>query len=204
MYLGVVQSSTSLSLFLPSFVKDIGYTAAAAQIRSVPVFLAAAVCALATAYASDHLRHRFSFCIFGVIVAMVGYIMLLKQGNLAPGVRYFATFVVACGAFITQPLTIPWLSNNGTSSIQNLSLRLWIFDHCLQWRDTTSVEQLLLSSTALGILVESLPGISISTRKHLAIQWATVSLSRCFCSVESCVVSSSWASRLRTVSVTKG
>ena len=116
MYLGVAQPSLGLTLFLPSIVKGIGYTAAGAQIRSVPVFAAGAVCALATAYASDRMRHRFSFCIFGVVIAVGGYIMLLKQGSLAPGVRYFATFVVACGGYITQPLTIPWFSNYGIFS----------------------------------------------------------------------------------------
>lgn len=114
MYLGISHSDTGLNLFLPSIIKDIGYTAAGAQIRSVPVFMAAAVCALATAYLSDRFRHRFSFCVFGVMTAAVGYIMLLKQESLAPGVRYFATFIIACGGHSIHPLTIAWLSNNGT------------------------------------------------------------------------------------------
>ena len=35
---------------------------------------------------------------------------------MAPGVRYFSTFIVACGGHSIHPLTIAWLSNNGTSS----------------------------------------------------------------------------------------
>lgn len=113
MYLSVVNSSLGLTFFLPSIIKDIGYTAAGAQVRTMPVFIAAAICSLAAAYTSDRFRHRFSFCIFGLFVAAIGYIMLLKQEHMVPGVRYFATFLVTCGAYITQPLTMAWLSNNG-------------------------------------------------------------------------------------------
>ena len=69
--------------------------------------------------ASD--RHRFPFCVFGVTTAAVGYIMLLKQESLAPGSRYFATFVIACGGHSIYPLTIAWLSNNGMYAFAPLS-----------------------------------------------------------------------------------
>lgn len=47
------------------------------------------------------------------MTAAVGYIMLLRQESLAPGIGYFATFVIACGGRSIHPLTIVWLSNNG-------------------------------------------------------------------------------------------
>lgn len=64
-----------------------------------------------SAYLSDRLRHRYWFCIFGLVVASVGYIILLAQRGLPAGVKYFALFLIVPGGFITQPITLVWLSN---------------------------------------------------------------------------------------------
>ncbi|KAI9840137.1 MAG: hypothetical protein M1837_001898 [Sclerophora amabilis] len=113
MYLTVVNTSYSSSFFLPTIIQELGsFSAAAAQVRSIPVFIAASICALLTALATDRLHHRYGFCMLGLAVAAVGYILLLAQGGLAPGVKYFATFLITCGGYITQPVTVAWLSNN--------------------------------------------------------------------------------------------
>jgi len=82
-----------------------GFTAQGAQVRSIPIFVVATVICLATAVATDKLRHRFSFCIMGLVIASIGYILLLCQQSLAVGVRYFALFLVVSGGYITQPGT---------------------------------------------------------------------------------------------------
>lgn len=48
----------------------------------------------------------------GVLVATVGYAILLAQQRVSAGVRYFALFLVVSGGYITQPVTLAWLSNN--------------------------------------------------------------------------------------------
>lgn len=54
----------------------------------------------------------------GILLASIGYILLLSQGRprtphaLSNPVKYMATFFVATGTYITQPLVIVWLSNN--------------------------------------------------------------------------------------------
>ena len=113
MYLGVANTGLALGVFLPSIIHELGYTAEASQVRSIPVFIAGGVAAMATAYLTDRIRHRFSFTIFGVVIGSIGYIMLLEQQTLATGVQYFATFLVACGGYITLPVTLTWLNNNG-------------------------------------------------------------------------------------------
>ena len=112
MYLGVANNGLAISLFLPSIIYELGYTAQASQVRTIPVFLAALISAIATAYLTDRLRHRFSFTIIGVVIASIGYVILLAQQTLPPGVRYFATFLVSFG-FTAQPVTLAWLNNNG-------------------------------------------------------------------------------------------
>lgn len=73
--------------------------------------MAAALC-LATAYLTDRLRHRYAFTMAGVLIATVGYGLLLAQQHVSVGVRYFALFLVVGGGYVTQPVTLAWLSNN--------------------------------------------------------------------------------------------
>ena len=71
----------------------------------------ATVTAIAAAYTTDRLRHRYTFCMVGLAVAAVGYSMLLAQKNLSAGVKYFALFLIVPGGYITQPITLVWMSN---------------------------------------------------------------------------------------------
>ncbi|GAB7357005.1 hypothetical protein MBLNU459_g7834t1 [Dothideomycetes sp. NU459] len=112
MYFGVVNTGYATSFFIPTIIKELGYTSAAAQVRSIPIFVAAAVCAVITAFASDRLRHRFGFTILGVCVAFIGYIILLNEHTVSVGVRYFSIFLVTCGGYICQPVAIAWVNNN--------------------------------------------------------------------------------------------
>jgi hypothetical protein len=88
-----------------------GYTAKRAQVLSIPIFIVATVMALLVAVLTDRLRHRYSFCILGLVVASVGYAMLLGQKHLSVGVKYFALFLVTPGGYITQPVTLAWVQN---------------------------------------------------------------------------------------------
>ena len=110
-YFGIVNTGYAGSFFIPSIVRDLGYTSAAAQVRSIPIFVVATVTALLTAWVSDRLQHRYYFCMVGLAVSAIGYILLLCQAHLSVGVRYFALFLVVPGGYITQPVTLVWLSN---------------------------------------------------------------------------------------------
>jgi len=111
MYMGIVNTGYSGSFFVPTIIRELGYTSASAQIRSIPIFIVAAMCSIASAYLTDRLRHRFGFCIFGLVVASVGYVILLAQQGLSVGVKYFALFLVVPGGYITQPIVLAWVQN---------------------------------------------------------------------------------------------
>jgi hypothetical protein len=111
MYIGVVNSGYATSFFIPSILQMMGFSAEAAQVRSIPIFVVATICALTTAIITDKVRHRYSFTILGVVVATIGYVILLNQKHLSVGIRYFATFLIVSGTYITQPVTIAWISN---------------------------------------------------------------------------------------------
>jgi dipeptide/tripeptide permease len=64
------------------------------------------------AYLADHFHHRFTWCILGTIISMIGYIIIMAVPMSLPGVLYFATFLMITGAYITQPLILTWSQNN--------------------------------------------------------------------------------------------
>jgi hypothetical protein len=99
------------SFFIPTIIKELGYTSSVAQVRSIPIFIVATCTAIIVAYLTDRLRHRYWFCITGLVVASVGYIMLLAQHHLSAGVKYFALFLIVPGGYITQPVVLAWMSN---------------------------------------------------------------------------------------------
>ncbi|KAK6379530.1 hypothetical protein LTS17_006448 [Exophiala oligosperma] len=112
MYIGIVTTSYSGALFTPTILKQLGWTSIHAQVMSIPIFVVATVCALTTAVLSDKLHHRFSFIIFGCVVATIGYVILLNIHRVAVGVRYFALYLIISGGYIAQPITLVWVSNN--------------------------------------------------------------------------------------------
>lgn len=88
-----------------------GYTASMSQILSIPIFACATITAVAVAFATDRLRHRFGFIILGVLVASTGYAIMLNMTKVHVGVRYFACFLITTGGYIAQPVTIAWTLN---------------------------------------------------------------------------------------------
>ncbi len=89
-----------------------GYKATEAQIRTIPIFVVAAVICLGIAYTTDRLKHRYTFVMCGLAISAVGYSLLLGQQHLSVGVKYFALFLVVGGGLSVQPITIAWLANN--------------------------------------------------------------------------------------------
>ncbi|PQE22379.1 MFS transporter protein [Rutstroemia sp. NJR-2017a WRK4] len=112
MYFGVVNTGYATSFFIPTILHEMGYTAIASQVRSIPIFCVAAVLALVTARLTDYFQHRFLFTIIGVVVGTTGYIILLCQTHVTTGVKYMACFFIVSGGYITQPVTWTWLANN--------------------------------------------------------------------------------------------
>ncbi|TVY88517.1 putative transporter [Lachnellula willkommii] len=90
---------------------QMGYTSSMSQILTIPIFTCATIFAIGTAFATDKLRHRFSFVILGVVIGSIGYALMLNMRSVSVGVRYLACFLITTGGFISQPITLAWLSN---------------------------------------------------------------------------------------------
>lgn len=100
----------SFSLFLPTIIRSLGYTATNTQLLTVPPNFCAFLLVLLTTFYSDKFKMRGAIMLAGSCLAIIGYIMLLA--SKAPNVRYGGTFFVASGVFICSPAVMAWLSNN--------------------------------------------------------------------------------------------
>ena len=99
-----------IGLFTPTIINDLGFSAANAQLLSVPVFVAGAICSVLVGIFSDRCRLRGPFVLSGAFTAMVGYVILYSQTN--PGISYLGTVLVAMGIYPSLPVDLAWLSSN--------------------------------------------------------------------------------------------
>lgn len=100
----------SFSLFLPSIISGLGYQSTTAQLFTVPPNMAGFFFVLGTSFLSDKIKARGPIMAVGLLVAVVGYVMLLATTQNS--VRYGGTFLVAIGVFPGSAMIMGWMSNN--------------------------------------------------------------------------------------------
>ncbi|ORX36921.1 major facilitator superfamily domain-containing protein [Kockovaella imperatae] len=113
-YMGLSLSLGSVSGFLPTIIKSLGYSAAQAQLFTVPPYAVAFVGTLSVSFLSDRYRSR-GIPIAGLAIASaVGFAILIAvPHNMA--VRYFAVFPTVLGVFSVGPLMMTWATNTAGS-----------------------------------------------------------------------------------------
>ncbi|KAB8254860.1 major facilitator superfamily domain-containing protein [Aspergillus pseudonomiae] len=112
-YWGITCPLYGISLFLPSIIKDLGYTSSTAQLLTVPIYITAAVVAVIAAWLSDRRKQRSPFVLFFMCLIAAGFIIVLAStGRGVPGVVYFGVFVSVVGIYPAFPGNITWLSAN--------------------------------------------------------------------------------------------
>lgn len=119
---------SSLPVFLPSILTQMGHTPVASQALSVPPYLISFIAVLAVAKASDALQSRAYLIAACALSSALGYAFLALSHRLSnmiagPGsrgdgkgwlnmVRYLAIYPAAAGFFCVVVLTIAWNINN--------------------------------------------------------------------------------------------
>ncbi|KAK0638944.1 major facilitator superfamily domain-containing protein [Cercophora newfieldiana] len=109
-YWGIVCPLYGISLFLPTIIRELGYTASTAQLMTVPIYITAAILAVIFAYISDKVGKRSPFIIGFLFMMIVGFSMCISSTN--PKVVYAGVFLAACAIYPAFPGVISWLSNN--------------------------------------------------------------------------------------------
>ncbi|KAL6877639.1 major facilitator superfamily domain-containing protein [Trichoderma longibrachiatum] len=111
-YMGVGVPGLSGTFFLPTILLEFNWKAQEAQVRTIPVYVLAGGTMVIGAWASDKLRHRFSFFVAGTIMVTIGYGMLLAQEGKSRDYKFSAVFLVFGGAYMVTPMALAWLQNN--------------------------------------------------------------------------------------------
>ncbi|BCS21672.1 uncharacterized protein APUU_22104S [Aspergillus puulaauensis] len=113
MYWGITCPLYGISFFLPSIIKDLGYTSSTAQLLTVPIYITAAVVAVGGAWLSDRYKKRSPFILFFMSLIAIGFIIVLASSDRGvPGVVYFGVFVAVVGIYPAFPGNITWISVN--------------------------------------------------------------------------------------------
>ncbi|KZT51833.1 MFS general substrate transporter [Calocera cornea HHB12733] len=109
-YFGVNTAASALGAFLPTIIAQLGFTAAQAQLLTVPPYAAGAAILIATNFISDHFQSRGIPMVFASLWGGIGYLLLLVSTSV--GVRYFATFLITSSTYTVIGLSIAWFPYN--------------------------------------------------------------------------------------------
>ncbi|KAI1847859.1 hypothetical protein JX265_013901 [Neoarthrinium moseri] len=104
----------TLSLFLPTIITNLGYTAAKSQLLTVPPYAFAFITTLTVAIASERRGQRALFIGGSSLFAAIGYAILLGNTDpvARPGVSYVGVFFAAGGIYPAVALVLSWPAIN--------------------------------------------------------------------------------------------
>ncbi len=93
--IGIYTPLYSIALFLPTIVRNMGYTNERAQLMTVPPYVVACLFTIGAGYGADRAGQRGIFMMTFELVAIAGFTMLISSGK--PAVQYVGTFFAASG-----------------------------------------------------------------------------------------------------------
>ena len=117
-YIGTVVTLYSVNFFAPTIISQFSTNKDPRYVQSlvIPIFLASAAGTLAVSFASDKLRHRFGFTMFGYILTAAGLLIMMNQKSVSINTKYGALYLMSVGAYISLPTLWMMLVNNVSGS----------------------------------------------------------------------------------------
>ncbi|KAK6363462.1 hypothetical protein TWF730_000894 [Orbilia blumenaviensis] len=110
---------SSLPVFLPTIINEMGNTALASQALSAPPYVVAFITVIMVSYFSDRLHSRSVFVINCALAGAFGYGVLAFAPQLGLSDwkwRYAAVYFAASGIFAAIAIIIPWTIGNSESA----------------------------------------------------------------------------------------
>ncbi|RIB03009.1 major facilitator superfamily domain-containing protein [Gigaspora rosea] len=104
-----------LNYFLPTLVKQLGYSSVDAQLMSVPPFLIATVVMLTISWLSDKYQVRAVPLLIADIITIIRTAGMLGTSANDPSLfklRYFFIILLACGIYSAQVIIYSWITGN--------------------------------------------------------------------------------------------
>jgi hypothetical protein len=106
----------AVSLFTPTIVHDLGFSANKAQLLSAPIFCLGGISTYIVGIWSDSVNLRGPFIAGCALVSMIGYIIAYTTSEPGPG--YAAAIIVACGSFPSPIISVAWAGGNAGGSVK--------------------------------------------------------------------------------------
>ncbi|KAL1971289.1 hypothetical protein VTN77DRAFT_241 [Rasamsonia byssochlamydoides] len=111
---------SSMPVFLPTIIKDMGYSSLASQALSAPPFLLSFVVVLVTASLSDRHRTRSPYLIAHALLSAFAYLAIGLTGyfhshmstTIHTAIRYLCIYPATCGFFSAVTIIITWSMDN--------------------------------------------------------------------------------------------
>ncbi|KAL5420513.1 hypothetical protein PMIN04_006451 [Paraphaeosphaeria minitans] len=110
MYFSCNVSFSSLPVFLPTILKEMGFSAINAQGLTAPPFFLSFLITIITPYIADRTQQRGIMLVILTIIGGTGYVILAAAKSVAA--RYFGVFLAAAGIFPAIANILPWVLNN--------------------------------------------------------------------------------------------
>ncbi|MCJ1297972.1 hypothetical protein MMC08_000761 [Hypocenomyce scalaris] len=110
MYFSCNVSFSSLPVFLPTILTDMGFNAIDSQGLTAPPFFISFLITIFSTYVADRIQQRGYMLMFLSCVGGIGYVLLATCKTV--GVRYFGVFLAAAGVFPCIANILPWVLNN--------------------------------------------------------------------------------------------
>ncbi|KAG2132980.1 MFS general substrate transporter [Suillus clintonianus] len=115
-YMGLLVPGYAISLFAPTIINELGYSAANAQLLVVPPFVAGAIGTIIVGIYSDKHNLRGPYIIGGALVSLVGYILLYCSVRAGPS--YAGACLAAAGNFPTVAVVLAWAGSNAGGDLK--------------------------------------------------------------------------------------
>lgn len=110
MYFSCNVSFSSLPVFLPTILTEMGYTAINAQGLSAPPYFISFLVVIASTFIADRTGQRGITIFVLSLIGGIGYILLAATSKTA--IRYFGVYLAAAGVFPAIINILPWVLNN--------------------------------------------------------------------------------------------
>lgn len=100
----------SISTFIPSIIRGMGFTSYRTQLLTIPIYALAAIAYYVVATISDRIGIRGFFVSGACVVIIVGYAILIGADSL--GARYFGCILTGLFMYVGNGLSCMWFNNN--------------------------------------------------------------------------------------------
>jgi hypothetical protein len=104
-------TASSVAGFAPTILKELGWTAAKAQLMTMPIWGVGIVSSFTISVIASKVNFRTPFMLVAICIQLLGW-GILKVYPPSAGIRYMALFFLSFGTYQQMPTYMAWLAIN--------------------------------------------------------------------------------------------